>query len=203
LVSGLGVHSQERLLVTRFSEGFNAMPKRHWSLSALIAGFVLAFALFAASGADAQNTKKQSAGATALITGSSFDAIVAALESNGFSVELTTDSDGDPLIVSNDDEMPFSIYFYACVDGMDCEFIQFVSGWHIDGGTASETIAEWNADRVWGRAYLDSDNDPWIDLAVSLKGGVSAENFNDTVIWWLAVMDDFEDHIGFEQGDPG
>jgi hypothetical protein len=184
------------------------MRGRHWSFSALIAAFVVTIAtLFAASGAEAQNTKKSlggaSAPAAAVITGSSFDAIIAALEENGLSGALSKDSDGDPLIESTDDEAPFSLRFYGCTNGKDCEYVQFASGWHLADGVAVETIEEWNEDRVWGRAYLDSDNDPWIDLAVNLKGGVSAENFSDTVAWWVAVMADFENHIGYSQGDPG
>jgi hypothetical protein len=60
-------------------------------------------------------------------------------------------------------------------------------------------IEQWNEDRVWGRAFIDPDNDPWIDLAVNLKGGVSPENFNDTVSWWWAVLRDFEEHIGWNK----
>jgi hypothetical protein len=175
------------------------MQKANWSLRALLAGFVVAIAAMLATGAaEAQNTKKGgSSSASSLITANSFDAILAALESNGFTVDLTKDSDGDPLIESLDDDEPFSVHFYGCTKGKDCEYIQFVSGWDLAKGTTMQVIAKWNEDRVWGRAFLDSDNDPWLDLAVNLKGGVTAENFDDTVSWWWSVLRDFEDHIGW------
>ena len=49
----------------------------------------------------------------------------------------------------------------------------------------------------WGRAWLDSDNDPWVDMTVNLKGGITAANLDDTASWWWSVLRDFEDHIGF------
>jgi hypothetical protein len=150
-----------------------------------------------AGGAEAQNARKSLGGSATLITGSSFDAIVEALEEGGFSVELTKDTDGDPLIESIDDEEPFSVHFYGCTDGADCQYIQFVSGWDLSDGVTVDVVLEWNEDRVWGRAFIDSEMDPWIDLAVNLQGGVTAENFADTVSWWWSVMRDFEDHIGW------
>ncbi len=175
---------------------------KNWSLKALLAGFVITLsAALAATGAQAQNVKKGGAGGggSSLITASSIDAIVSALEANGFSVNVTTDSDDDPLIESTDDDEPFSVHFYGCTNNKDCEYIQFVSGWDLSKGTTMQVIEKWNEDRVWGRAYIDSDNDPWLDLAVNLKGGVTPENFDDTVAWWWSIMRDFEDHIGWNK----
>src|SRR5689334_2454885 len=79
----------------------------HWSFPSLVTVATLTLGGFLlAGGADAQNARKAEpagAAATPLITGSSFDAIISALEDNGFSVDMTTDSDGDPLIESTDD----------------------------------------------------------------------------------------------------
>jgi hypothetical protein len=178
------------------------MHSRHWSFSAQIAAvFVAAAAMVASCDAEAQNAKKSTAGGSAsLITGSSFDAMMTALDNNGFRVKLSMDKDGDPLFESTDDDEPFTIHFYGCSAGKDCQYIQFEEGWDLKNGTTPDVIAKWNQQMVWGRAYLDSDNDPWIDLAVNLKGGVSAENFDDTVSWWWSVLRDFEDHIGWDKG---
>ncbi len=141
--------------------------------------------------------KKRSGSSEELITASSFDAILAALENNGFQTQLTTDTAGDPLIKSTDDNEPFSVHFYGCTDGKDCQYIQFTSGWDLANGTMPDVIEKWNEEWVWGRAYLDDEGDPWLDLAVNLYGGVTADNFDDTVDWWWTVMRDFEDHIGW------
>ena len=176
------------------------MYARYWSFPALLAGLFVALGMLLGAGnADAQNAKKGPATSTPLITGSSFDTIISTLENNGFSVDMTTDGDGDPLIESTDDNEPFSIHFYGCTNGKDCEYINFEEGWDLPNGTTPDVIEKWNEDRVWGRAYLDSENDPWVDMSVNLKGGISAENFDDSVSWWWSVIRDFEDHIGFNK----
>src|SRR3954471_1596167 len=73
------------------------------SLPAL-AAMAVAAAIFAAPTANAQSVKKSgpAGGGSEIITGSSFDAIVASLERAGFMVELSKDSDGDPMIESTD-----------------------------------------------------------------------------------------------------
>jgi hypothetical protein len=174
------------------------MQSRRGWFPALLAGFVALAAIVATASADAQGGKKRAVnGGAEIITGSSLDAIVAALEKRGFSVELKTDRDDDPLIESTDQDEPFQVHFYGCTGGSDCQYLQFVSGWDLSNGTTAEVIERWNEDRVWGRAFLDSDDDPWIDLAVNLKGGVTSENFDDTVSWWRSIMRDFEDYIGY------
>lgn len=160
----------------------------------------LAIALAVAGNADAQSARKKSPAPaeSTLITGSSFDAILGSIERAGLHAEMTTASDGDPLIQSTDDDAPFLVHFYGCTGGQDCQYIQFTSGWDLIDGATLDVIEKWNEDRVWGRAFLDSDDDPWIDMTVNLKGGVTAENFDDTVSWWWSVMRDFEKAIGFQ-----
>jgi hypothetical protein len=183
------------------------MGKSHAPFRAVLVALAAIAAGLASGGAEAQNAKKTTTGASTpaagsapnLITAASFDAIIEALEDKGFTVKLTADSDGDPLIESTADDAPFTVRFYGCTRNKDCEYIQFVSGWDLSDGVSLQVIEKWNEDRVWGRAFIDSDNDPWIDLAVNLKGGVTPENFNDTVSWWWAVMRDFEEHIGWNR----
>jgi hypothetical protein len=176
------------------------MGKTYRSLRVLTAGLVLAMAAVLAGGrAEAQAVKKAPSETPALITGSSLDAIVSALEERGFKVQLTKDNDGDPLIESTDDDEPFSVRFYGCSKGSGCDSIDFISGWDLTDGTTADVIEEWNGDRLWGRAFLDSDDDPWIDFPVNLKGGVTVENLKDTVSWWWSILNDFEDHIGWNK----
>ena len=176
------------------------MHSGHPHPTATLVGAIIALAaILAATGAEAQNAKKSTAPASDMITGSNFDGIIAALTNNGFSAMLTTDKGGDPLIQSTDPNAPFSISFYGCTNGKNCEYIQFVEGWHLPNGTTPDVIEKWNEKYVWGRAYIDSENDPWIDMAVNLKGGVTAENFDDTVSWWWSLTRDFESNIGFNK----
>lgn len=138
-------------------------------------------------------------GSGELITGSAYDMIVASLQRNGFTGELSEDSDGDPLIKSSDKDEPFSIHFYGCTDHKNCEFVQFTSGWNLKNGITLAKIEEWNSTKVWGQAYRDEEKDPWLGMAVNLKGGVTVENFDDTVDWWRVILDQFQKHIEWDK----
>ena len=176
------------------------MQSKSLAFSTLVAAAAFAALVAAGSAAHAQGAKKAPTGGTnEIITGSSFDAILASLQRVGFSVDLSKDSDGDPMIESTDNDEPFLVYFYECTDGKDCGYMQFREGWDLKDGTTLEVIEKWNEDRVWGRAWLDSDDDPWIDLTVNLRGGITSANLDDTASWWWSVLRDFEDHIGFNK----
>lgn len=136
--------------------------------------------------------------ADGLITGSRIDLIVSALEKGGFEVEVTKAKDGQPQIASTDENHPFTIHFYGCTkEGFDCGYIQFVNGWNMDNGVTAVKIEQWNNNQVWGQAYRDDSKDPWIGMTVNLRGGVTQENFADTIEWWAKILDDFQEHIGW------
>lgn len=44
-----------------------------------------------------------------------------------------------------------------------------------------ERVNEWNADKRYSRAYLDSEGDPVIELDLDLAGGVSKERLADFI----------------------
>jgi len=171
-------------------------------VAALIAGGLASPAL-AEDAASPQGGDKAAvvadAGAAGLVTASSIDMIVAALEKANFEVEVTEDDSGRPRIESTDKEAPFSIHFYGCTDGEDCGYIQFVNGWDMKNGVSSVKVEQWNSDQVWGQAYRDKDRDPWLAMTVNLRGGVTVENFDDTVEWWSSILGDFSKHIGWDE----
>jgi hypothetical protein len=140
-----------------------------------------------------------SGSASGMVTGSTIDLIVTSLEKAGFEVELTETDDGKPKIESTDKETPFAVHFYGCTDGKDCGYIQFVNGWDMKSGVSAVKIEQWNADQIWGQAYRDKDRDPWVAMTVNLRGGVSVENFDDTVEWWANTIDEFSKHIGWAE----
>lgn len=170
--------------------------------AALIAGGLIASAALAEDTTPAtpgSGAVSDAPTASGLVSGSTMDLIVAALEKEGFEVEVTQTEDGSPKIESTDKEEPFSIHFYGCTDGKDCGYIQFVNGWDMKTGVSAVKVEQWNADKIWGQAYRDKDRDPWVAMTVNLRGGVSVENFADTVEWWAETMDDFSKHIGWDE----
>lgn len=83
------------------------------------------------------------------------------------------------------------MYFYGCAKGRECDDIQFSAGW--SGPKVSlEKINEWNRDKRFGKAYIDSDGDPRLEMEVNLDYGVSAKNLEDSFNWWSKALKEFK-----------
>jgi hypothetical protein len=167
--------------------------------AALIAGGLIASGALAEDTATPGRMTTDTQPAGDMVTGSTIDKIVASLEKAGFEVEVTETDDGKPKIESTDKESPFSVHFYGCTDGKECGYIQFVNGWDMKSGVSAVKVEQWNSDQIWGQAYRDKDRDPWVAMTVNLRGGVTVENFDDTVKWWSDTLDEFSKHIGWEE----
>jgi hypothetical protein len=58
-----------------------------------------------------------------------------------------------------------------------------------------QTVNEWNKTKRFGRAYIDAENDPCVELDYDLEGGVSDESIKvwfDTV---TAIVRSFKAHV--------
>ncbi len=110
------------------------------------------------------------------------------------SATLKKDSGGDPFIVGRIEGTKYGILFYGCENGTNCDDIQFAASW--SGKRVSlEKINEWNRNKRYGKAYLDKDGDPRVEMAVNLDYGVTEENFDDTFDWWTKVMKEFKESV--------
>jgi hypothetical protein len=126
--------------------------------------------------------------------------LVAALQKAGYRAELGADKGGDPMITSGASGTTFQIYFYNCTANKDCATVQFHSGYDLKTATPLETLNEWNRDERFGRAFLDKDNDPVVEMDVDLDdGGMSPELFIDNIEFWTAILTDFEKRIGYRK----
>lgn len=124
-------------------------------------------------------------------------ALASIIQSLGYRAAVETDGIGDPMIRSSAGGTDFSIYFYGCTDGERCKTLLFKVGYDLADGTTVDVVNAWNADTLYGRAYLDDEADPWLEMSVNLHGGVSRTNFEDTYDWWEVILGSFEDHIDF------
>ncbi len=132
------------------------------------------------------------------VDGTDPERIAGILRDMGYKALLTTDQVGDPKIESKANGNDFSIYFYGCDKGINCKAIQFAAGFDLADGTSLDVINDWNAKNRFGRAYLDDEADPFVELDVNLDfGGVTETNLRDTIDWWDVVMAAFVEHIGF------
>lgn len=107
------------------------------------------------------------------------------------SASLEKDDGGDPRITGRIDGNKYGISFWGCTDGKDCEDIQFNAGWS-DTGATQEQMNEWNRTKRFGKAFLDSDGDPNLEMGVNINHGVSTENMEDTFKWWSSLLEGFK-----------
>ncbi len=125
------------------------------------------------------------------------DVLASIIRDLGYRASVTLDSVGDPLIESSVGGTDVSIFFYGCEKGRQCKSLLFKVGYDLIEGTTLDVVNDWNETNLFGRAYLDDENDPWIEMSVNMMGGVSRTNFEDTFDWWDLVVGQFEDHIDF------
>ena len=124
--------------------------------------------------------------------------LVKALQGAGYQATLGTDKVGDPMITSGVSGTTFQIFFYNCTDHKDCATVQFHSGYDLNNPVSLERLNEWNRGQRFGRAYLDKDNDPILEMDVDLDdGGLSRLLFIDNIEYWASVLEKFEKHIGY------
>jgi hypothetical protein len=115
----------------------------------------------------------------------------------GYRAQLQTDSGGDPMIESSVSGTSFSLFFYGCTANADCKSVDFATSYDATDSTTLDAINEWNAGELFGKAYLDTeDNSLRLVAHVNMVGGISQANFEDTFAWWEEIVEGFEDDLG-------
>jgi len=151
-------------------------------------------AIVAAAGAWALPAQAQ------MVTAQDPGTVVQALQKAGYAAKLGTDKVGDPMITSGVSGTTFQIFFYNCRDHKQCATVQFHSGYDLKESIGLERINEWNRSQRFGRAYLDKENDPILEMDVDLDdGGISQPLFIDNMEFWASVLAKFEQHIGYRK----
>jgi hypothetical protein len=123
--------------------------------------------------------------------------VVKALQDAGYKATLGADKVGDPMITSGASGTTFQIFFYNCTGNKECATVTFHAGYDLKATPGLARINEWNRTKRFGRAYLDKEEDPILEMDVDLDdGGVSPMLFTDNIEFWVSVVSDFEKFIG-------
>jgi hypothetical protein len=124
--------------------------------------------------------------------------VVRALQGGGYVAKLSVDKVGDPMITSAVNGTTFQIFFYNCTAHKDCATVQFRSGYHLKTPVTLTQINDYNRSQRFGRAYLDKENDPILEMDVDLDdGGVAPLLFIDNIEFWASILPKFETAIGY------
>ena len=149
-------------------------------------GMIAVSALAFAGAASAQNLF--SAG------GMTIEEVGAILEREG--LDVSYDDGGEAgRIASEFVGARFEVMSVHCNNAKRCTEFLFIAGFDLEDGFPLTKINEWNAERIGGRAFLDDENDPFLDHVVSVSGPGDVAAFREGLFLWQAAIDDFADFI--------
>jgi len=114
----------------------------------------------------------------------------------GATPTVEVDNVGDPKISVEYYGAEFTIYFYGCDDGKDCDAIQFFSGYRTEGSVRLSKVNDWNADKRYAIAYISDSGSTRIEQDIFLgREGMHPDDFAKVLGIWVGQMRDFEEHI--------
>lgn len=119
--------------------------------------------------------------------------LVRTLQGAGYKAELTRDQEGDPLIKSSSSGRNFVIFFYGCKKNIDCRTVQFVAGYEDADAPTLSHINDWNANKLFARAYIAGSGRSRLAMDLDLDdGGIGYKLFEDNLEFWVLQMAEFE-----------
>jgi hypothetical protein len=104
-------------------------------------------------------------------------------------VDRTTDSKGQPLILSAVSGRKFGVYFYQC-EGGRCGSIQFSAGFEGAASVPMTKVMEWNRTKRFGRAFLDGGS-LFVEMDMDVERGATTEALANNFERWAAVVEQF------------
>lgn len=134
--------------------------------------------------------------AEANVTALTSDSLAAFLDAEDISYELEADDVGDPKFTIDYYGIEFSVFYYGCSDNVDCDAIQFFSGYDVNGGIRLSKINTWNKDNRYSRAYISDEGSVWVEHDVFLgRQGMHPDDFAGAMGAWAGVLKEFETFI--------
>ena len=126
--------------------------------------------------------------------GATVQEIAKVLLDKGYKAEIGKDSQGDTMISSGSEGANFRIFFYGCKVGR-CNSIQFSAAFDLTNGMTATQINDWNVKRRFGRAFLDKEMDPFVQMDLDLEHGSSTESVANNLATWVLVLRQFRAYI--------
>jgi hypothetical protein len=117
------------------------------------------------------------------------------LQSAGYPAKIQTEKDGSQTIQSAADGADFHIDMYDCHHTPRCSSLEFFAGFNTKGAFNAAKMNDWNRNNRWVRAYVDSTNDPWIEMDVDLYPGGTYEGLKDQFGIWRDEFASFRKYI--------
>ena len=120
--------------------------------------------------------------------------VSAMLQMKGHEIEQKVDDMGDPLLNVKAPDLNYQVIFYNCTSNV-CDTVQFRAMWPKDTKFTTDVLNDFNRTNRLGRAYLDSDRDPTIELMIEMRGGVTPEQLSFQHDRFLQAGSNFRAHL--------
>ncbi|MEO1135858.1 MAG: YbjN domain-containing protein [Pseudomonadota bacterium] len=104
-------------------------------------------------------------------------------------------------IFSQLDGVAFEVLSANCSGGGRCTEFLFIAGFDLPDGFPIGRINEWNAEQLAGRAFLDHEDDPFIDHVVSVSGPGDYGAMREGLSLWRASLEAFVEFIDKPRAD--
>lgn len=125
--------------------------------------------------------------------------IAAFLQKEGYQAKLVTDED-TPYIESAAAGAKFYIYLENCKQKQDCQDLMFRSSYDRkeENPVKVDAVNKFNADHRWGRAYLDKESNPVLELDVLFTDQLIDEKmFGEAISVWVETLGKFHKAIEY------
>ena len=120
------------------------------------------------------------------------------MQDKGFRAEIVTGDGGAPVIRSTSGGYRFAVYFFGC-KAARCSAIQFASAVNMPNGMSLKRVNDWNRHSRFGRAYLDDESDPFMEMDVDVEHRFTTQAFVNNLNTWEAVLGRFRKFVSEDQ----
>ncbi len=134
------------------------------------------------------------------VTAADPQTVIDQLHEMGYRASYEPFDSGRPRVLTGVAGVNTSIAFYGCLDDMtDCKTLMFTSGMDMPEGSSTATVNNWNQSRIYTRAFLDENDDPYFVMPIPRGQDMGADEFARLLNIWEDAVIDFTDEIGFER----
>jgi hypothetical protein len=124
------------------------------------------------------------------------EAIQKVLLDAGYRAEMSTDSDGNPLIISESSRSQFWVMFLDCQSTNGCLAVEFYVGYTITSKPPADALNSFNSDYRYVRTYV---GDGVVSMAMDVlmrDGGIDVPTFLEYLRLWSIILPDWETAMG-------
>ena len=117
--------------------------------------------------------------------------VASALKNAGYPADIIADRAGEPSIRSSTGKVLFIVHFYQCGTTLRCASIEFAAASRRKGVTQA-SIAAWNREKRFGRAFLDKSGMASVAMDVETSRGMTSDALEANISRWITVLNAFE-----------